>query len=100
MIDILALLMLGLAAQQPDTAAATQPDLEIGARIRARRVTIERQGEARLTVSSSPDGGNLVDVRAPDADGQRTLRNVVVDVKAEARIGDPLAPAPAASPDF
>ncbi len=72
-------------------AAAQAPDIQLNANIRARSVTIEKQGDARLTVSTSPDGGNLVDIRAPKANGRKTLRNVEVNVRAEARIGDPPA---------
>ncbi len=68
---------------------ASAPDIELNARVRARQVTIERKGEARLEVRTDPDGGNLVDVRAPKAEGRRTLRNVEVNVRAEARIGEP-----------
>jgi hypothetical protein len=75
-------------------AAAQAPDIELGARVRARSVTIEKQGNASLAVTTSPDGGNVVDVRAPRANGRKTLRNVEVNVRAEARIGDPAAPAP------
>ena len=75
-------------------AAAQAPDIELGARVRARSVTIEKQGNASLTVTTNPDGGNVVDVRAPKANGRKTLRNVEVNVRAEARIGDPGAPAP------
>lgn len=70
-------------------AAQAAPDLELGVRIRARSVTIEKQGEAKLEVTTSPDGGNVVDVRAPKASGRRELRNVEVNLRAEARIGDP-----------
>lgn len=76
----------------------TAPDIELRAEVRARQVTIEKQGDARLTVTTSPDaGGNVVDVRAPRANGRKTLRNVSASVRAEARIGDPLA-APANNP--
>ena len=71
----------------------TAPDLELRAAVRARSVEIERRGETALTVTTSPPGNNVVDVRAPRADGRRTLRDVRVDVRAEARIADPLAPA-------
>lgn len=69
--------------------AAAQPDIQLGVRLTAERVTIDRQGEASLTVSTTPEGRNLVDVRAPAANGRRTLRNVEVTVDAEARIGSP-----------
>ena len=69
------------------------PDIQLNARVRAREVTIERQGEAKLTVTTSPEDGNLVDVRAPRAERRRTLRNVEVQVRAEGRIADPGQPA-------
>ena len=69
-------------------ALQTAPDIQLNAKVRARSVTIEKQGEARLSVTTSPDGvGNIVDVRAPRANGRKTLRNVDVNVRAEARIG-------------
>ena len=72
-------------------AAAPLPDIELNADVRARSVRIEKKGDAQLTVTTSPDGGgNIVDVRAPEGNGARTLRNVRVNVRAEARIGDPL----------
>lgn len=73
---------------------AAQPDVAFYARARAREVTIERKGEARLTVTTEPEGGNKVDVIAPRADGRRVLRDVEVIVRAEARIGQPDEPAP------
>ncbi len=68
---------------------ANAPDIQLDARVRARQVTIEQKGDARLTVTTSPDGGNLVDVQAPRANGRRELRDVDVRVRAEARIADP-----------
>ena len=71
-------------------AASPPPDIELNADIRARSVRIEKKGDARLTITTSPDGGgNVVDVRAPKANGARTLRYVQVKVRAEARIADP-----------
>ena len=69
--------------------AAQAPDIELVAHARARSITIEKQGNARLTVRAEPNGGNVVDVRAPKANGRKTLRNVEVDVHAEARIAEP-----------
>ena len=79
-------------------AGAQAPDFELNANIRARSVTIEKQGEASLKVTTSPDGGNLVDVQAPKANGRKTLKNVNVKVRAEARIADPQQ-APKNNPD-
>ena len=71
-------------------AAAQAPDIELNAQVRARRVTIEKKGDARLRVWTDPDsGGNVVDVEAPKANGRKTLRNLEVNVRAEARIADP-----------
>jgi hypothetical protein len=78
-------------------AASPAPDIQLNGTVRARSVTIEKQGNVSLTVTTTPDGGNVVDVRAPKANGRKSLRNVEVNVRAEARIADPLA-APANNP--
>ena len=72
--------------------AASAPDIQIGAEVRARSLTIEKKGDARLTLRTEPDGGNVVDVEAPKANGRKTIRNVNVSVRAEGRIADPLSP--------
>lgn len=72
-------------------STSVPPDIQLNARVQARSVTIEKHGNASLTVSTKPDGGNLVDVRAPKANGRKTLRNVDVNVRAEARIAAPEA---------
>ena len=69
--------------------APQAPDIELFAHARARSVTIEKQGNASLTVRAEPPGSNVVDVRAPKTNGRKTLRNIEVDVHAEARIADP-----------
>ena len=78
-----------LARNLAMAGAAQAPDIELFAHARTRSVTIEKQGNASLTVRAEPDGGNVVDVRAPKANGRKTLRNVEVDVHAEARIAEP-----------
>ncbi len=72
-------------------ASAQAPDIELNANIRARSVTIEKQGNASLKVTTNPEGGNVVDIEAPKANGRKTLRNLNARVRAEARIGDPLS---------
>lgn len=67
-------------------AAAQLPDIEIRATMKADALTIQKNGEASLIVHSAPDGGNVVEVQAPKANGRKTIRNVAVDVRAEARI--------------
>jgi hypothetical protein len=86
---MLSLLFVLQVAAQPQAQAA--PDIELNLGLTARRVTIERRGEASLDVHAGPDGGSLVNVEAPEANGRRTLRNVDVRVRAEARIADPAA---------
>ena len=84
--------MIGVFLFALQAAATAAPDIEFGARVQARSVTVEKQGDLNLSVTTSPEGGNLVDVRAPKANGRKTLRNVAVTVRAEARIADPNAP--------
>jgi hypothetical protein len=67
-------------------AAAAAPDIELNINARARSVTIERKGEAKLEVSGGE--GGKVDVRVePEAAGRTTLRNVTVEVRAQASVG-------------
>ena len=72
--------------------AAQAPDIELNANLRIRSLTIEKQGNARLTITTDPNGGNVVDVQAPKANGRKTLQNVEVKVRGEARIADPAEP--------
>ncbi|HEX8364293.1 MAG TPA: hypothetical protein VF603_03300 [Allosphingosinicella sp.] len=82
-----ALLLLQAAAVQ------TPPDIQLRIDVHADRVRIERQGEASLEVSGGE--GSAVRVEAPDANGQRTRRNVDVRIEAEARLADPANASPA-----
>ncbi|HEV2568991.1 hypothetical protein [Sphingomonas sp.] len=70
---------------------ASAPDIEFNANVRARSVTIEKQGDARLTVHAEPEGERLVDVQAPKANGRKTLDNVEVTIRARASVADPQA---------
>jgi hypothetical protein len=71
------------------------PDLEVHVRASAREVRIERSGETSLNVRAEPDAGSTVHVVKPPARGRRgRLRNVTVEVNAEARIADRGATAP------
>ena len=87
-----------LALQAAALPAAPPPDIAFTAQLRARSVTVEKQGEAKLSVTTSPEGANLVDVEAPRANGQTTLRNVSVKVSVEARIADPALAGAGAGP--
>jgi len=69
--------------------AAPAPDIELNARASVRDVRIEQQGETSLSVRAGPDAGSDVRVERPRANGRRRLRNVTVNVHAEARIADP-----------
>ncbi len=67
-------------------AAAQAPDIELNLSVRARSVTIEQRGEARLEVRGEGPG-NRVDVKVePKAEGRTELRDVTVDVHAEASV--------------
>ena len=83
---LLSLMLLQAAVASPPLAL---PDIELNVRGRARSVEIEQKGEATLEVTAEPDAGSQVEVRvAPKAAGRTKLRNVEVDIQAEARIGD------------
>jgi hypothetical protein len=70
-------------------AAASPPDIELNIRATARSVRIEQKGETKLEVRAGPDAGSSAETRiTPPAEGATTLRNVTVEVRAEARIGD------------
>lgn len=67
-------------------AAAQAPDIELNLNIRAQSVKIEQKGEARLEVWGEGPG-NRVDVKVePKAQGRTELRNVTVDIHAEASL--------------
>jgi len=68
-------------------AAQTPPDIQLDVTASARRVTIQQRGEASLEVHGGE--GSVVRVEAPEANGRRTLRNVNVRVRAEARVAEP-----------
>lgn len=70
-------------------AAAPQPDIEFQAHVEAKSVTIQKQGDASLTLRTDPDGGNVVKVAAPKANGRKTIKNVQVDIHAQANIAAP-----------
>jgi hypothetical protein len=82
------------------TVAAPAPDIQLDARVTAREVRVRQSGETSLEVH----GGAGSDVRVQKPRGQarrQQLRNVTVDVHAEARIADPRQnpdPAETASP--
>ncbi|HEX6375232.1 MAG TPA: hypothetical protein VFZ91_05885 [Allosphingosinicella sp.] len=66
--------------------AAQAPDIELDLQARIKSVKIERKGEARLEVRGEGPG-NRVEVRVePKPEGRTELRNVTVDVHAEASV--------------
>ena len=71
-------------------AAAAAPDIELNIHATAKSVRIEQKGEAQLEVRAGPDAGSRFETRVtPPANGATNLKNVTVDVHAEARIGAP-----------
>jgi hypothetical protein len=70
-------------------ASAQAPDIELNLHARARSVRIEQKGEARLEVQGEGPG-NRVEARVePKANGKTELRNVTIDIHAEASVADP-----------
>ncbi len=93
---ILAALLLLQPTQPAPAPAAAPPEIQLDARVTARRVVVESRGRTSLTVRTAVNGregeGNIVHVQAPELpQGRRELNNVEVRVRAEARIPDPLA---------
>ena len=80
-----ALILLQAVAAAP----SAKPDIELDIRARARSVTIEQKGDARLEIRAEPDAGSRVEARVtPRAEGRTELRNVTVAIHGEARIGE------------
>jgi hypothetical protein len=80
------LLLLLLQAAAP----APTPDIELSVHARAREVRIEQKGETHLKVWAEPDAGSRVETNVqPKAEGRTTLRNVTVDIHAQASLADP-----------
>jgi hypothetical protein len=76
---MLALLALLQATAQP------APDIELNIHARAKSVEIRRKGEAKLEVTGAE--GSRVEARVePKAEGRSRLRNVTIDVHAEASV--------------
>lgn len=78
--------------------AAPPADIELRATVRARSLTIEKAGTARVDVHS--DGRNLVSVEGPKANGRKRIANPAFTVDIQARIADPsqAPPPPQAQP--
>ena len=90
-------MLLALQAAQAEPPSATPPDIELNIRATARSVRIETRGKAELSVRAGPDAGSRFETSVtPPAKGATNLRNVTVDVHAEARIGAPAQNADAA----
>lgn len=70
-------------------ASAGPPDIAIGARVQARDLRIEQQGEARLRIWAEPSAGDKVEVERNLPKGQRRYRNLHIQLDAEARIAAP-----------
>jgi hypothetical protein len=81
------LLLLLLQAVAPPPPA---PDIELNVHARVREVTIEQKGETKLEVHAEPDAGSRAEVNVqPKAEGRTQLRNVTVNIHAQASLADP-----------
>ena len=77
-------MLIALALLQ--AAPPQAPDIELNLNLRARSVTIEQKGEVRLEVRGEGPG-NRVDVKVePKAEGRTELRDVTIDVHAQASV--------------
>ncbi|WP_344707630.1 hypothetical protein [Sphingomonas swuensis] len=76
--------------------AATPPDIEIKATVRARSLTIEKAGRAEVRVSAGDR--NVVDIQGPAPNGRKQIRNPAYTVDIRAHVVEPGA-APAAQPE-
>jgi hypothetical protein len=67
-------------------ATGQAPDIELNLHATARSVKIERKGEARLEVRGEGPGNRVEAQVEPKAEGRSELRNVTVDIHAEASV--------------
>jgi uncharacterized protein (DUF58 family) len=82
--------MLPLLALLQAAAPAPAPDIELNVHARIKELRIEQRGEAKLSVHAEPDAGSRVEARVePKAEGRTELRNVTVDIHAQASLADP-----------
>lgn len=75
--------------------AASPPDIELRATVRARSLTIEKSGTAEVRVNAN--GRNIMAIEGPKANGRARIANPVFNVNIEARIADQQA-APSSPP--
>ncbi len=69
--------------------AASPPDIELRATVRARTLAIEKSGTAQVNVTA--DGQNVASIQGPKANGRKRIANPVFNVDIQARIADPQA---------
>ncbi|MEA3033791.1 MAG: hypothetical protein QOH86_1807 [Sphingomonadales bacterium] len=82
--------MLPLLALLQAAAPAPAPDIELNVHLKAKQVTIEQQGEAKLAVHAEPDAGSRIETNVqPKPEGRQELRNVTVDVHAQVSLAQP-----------
>jgi uncharacterized protein (DUF58 family) len=67
-------------------AAAQAPDIELNLHATAKSVRIEQKGEARLEVQGQAPGSRVEARVEPKAQGRTELRNVTVDIHAQASV--------------
>jgi hypothetical protein len=67
-------------------AAAQAPDIELNLHATAKSVRIEQKGEARLEVQGQAPGSRVEARAEPKAQGRTELRNVTVDIHAQASV--------------
>ena len=78
-------------------SGAALPDIEINARVRAREVKIEQQGQASARVRLEPSGDQRIDVERNLPRGRATYRNLDLRLDVEGRLAVPPAAASASA---
>ena len=76
-------------AQATAAQAAPLPDVSITARVRAREVKVEQQGEASARVYVNPSAVETVEVERNLPRGQARYENLDIKLTVEARLADP-----------
>lgn len=89
-----AIFLIAQAVAAPGAAPDRPPDVELNARVSARAVTIEQQGPIAVELRAEP-GVSDVAVRRSQPAGARSYRNLVIDARVAAWLGESAPPAAA-----
>jgi hypothetical protein len=83
----IACLFLQMAVAQE--APLPPPDIELNARVEARRVEVRQEGRASVTLRAEPGDALPVKVERSAPAGARRYQDLTIELKAEARLTNP-----------